>query len=299
MRFIIFSDSKGKKNGINEKVLKEIMNETCKLDPEPEFIVMCGDTVAGSCKEEVLTFQLNRLRNLIEKYHPDKPLIPVVGNHEVNIEPIDDRFEKIFSTIYSDLKPSEFLDEYNKTVYYIDFDDTRIIVLNAFHYGSTHKIDKVQLNWFEKKVSEYKKNKLVFVHSPAFPTGAHLGHCLDLYPEYRDYFWKIIDKYDIDIVFSGHEHNYSRRIINNSFNNGKFAYEREIIQVIAGGGGEKLRDKYKSKQGVIVPPIAIYHFLVVDIDSDCIKVCAISSKGKKLDEFKIDKTFFNFKKIPI
>ncbi|NFG61300.1 metallophosphoesterase [Clostridium sp. CMCC3677] len=292
MRFIIFSDSKGKKNGINEKVLKEIMNETCKLDPEPEFIVMCGDTVAGSCKEEVLTFQLNRLRNLIEKYHPDKPLIPVVGNHEVNIEPIDDRFEKIFSTIYSDLKPSEFLDEYNKTVYYIDFDDTRIIVLNAFHYGSTHKIDKVQLNWFEKKVSEYKKNKLVFVHSPAFPTGAHLGHCLDLYPEYRDYFWKIIDKYDIDIVFSGHEHNYSRRIINNSFNNGKFAYEREIIQVIAGGGGEKLRDKYKSKQGVIVPPIAIYHFLVVDIDSDCIKVCAISSKGKKLDEFKIDKTFF-------
>ena len=75
MRFIIFSDSKGKKNGINEKVLKEIMNETCKLDPEPEFIVMCGDTVAGSCKEEVLTFQLNRLRNLIEKYHPDKPLI--------------------------------------------------------------------------------------------------------------------------------------------------------------------------------------------------------------------------------
>ncbi|WP_252228969.1 metallophosphoesterase [Clostridium sp. ZBS15] len=292
MRFIIFSDSKGKKNGINEKVLKEIMNETCKLDPEPEFIVMCGDTVAGSCKEEVLTFQLNRLRNLIEKYHPDKPLIPVVGNHEVNIEPIDDRFEKIFSTIYSDLKPSEFLDEYNKTVYYIDFDDTRIIVLNAFHYGSTHKIDKVQLNWFEKKVSEYKKNKLVFVHSPAFPTGAHLGHCLDLYPEYRDYFWKIIDKYDIDIVFSGHEHNYSRRIINNSFNNGKFAYEREIIQVIAGGGGEKLRDKYKSKQGVIVPPIAIYHFLVVDIDSDYIKVCAISSKGKKLDEFKIDKTFF-------
>ncbi|MBW6409367.1 metallophosphoesterase family protein [Clostridium weizhouense] len=292
MRFIIFGDSKGKKNGINEKVLKEIMSQTCKLDPEPEFIVMCGDTVAGSCKEEVLTFQLNQLRNLIEKYHPDKPLIPVVGNHEVNIEPIDDKFEKIFSNVYNDLNPSEFLDGYNKTVYYIDFDDTRIIVLNAFHYGSTHKIDKVQFKWFEEKASEYKKNKFVFVHSPAFPTGAHLGHCLDLYPEDRDCFWRIIDKYDIDIVFSGHEHNYSRRIINNSFSNELFAYKKDVIQVIAGGGGEKLRDKYKSKQGVIVPPIAVYHFLVVDIYSASIKVCAISSKGKKLDEFKIDKTSY-------
>ena len=95
----------------------------------------------------------------------------------------------------------------------MDFGNTRLIVLNAFHYGSIHKIDKDQLNWFEEKASEYKKNKLVFIHSPAFPTGAHLGHCLDLYPEDRDVFWKVVDKCGIDIVFSGHEHNYSRRII--------------------------------------------------------------------------------------
>ena len=293
MRFIVFGDSKGKKNGINEKVLKSIMNETCKLKPEPQFIVMCGDTVAGGCKEEILSFQLNRLRSIIEKYHPNKPLIPVVGNHEVNIEPTDDRFEKVFSRFYNDLNPDEFLDGYNKTVYYMDFGDTRLIVLNAFHYGSTHKIGKDQLNWFEAKASQCKKNKLVFIHSPAFPTGAHLGHCLDLYPEYRDDFWKIVDKYGIDIVFSGHEHNYSRRIIDNSFSTTKYSYKRSINQVIAGGGGEKLRDKYKSKDGIVVAPIDVYHFLVVDVETDYINVCAISSKGKKIDEFKIDKTCDN------
>jgi len=290
MRFIVFGDSKGKENGINEKVLKTILNETCKLNPESEFIVMCGDTVAGNCKEEILTFQLNRLRSIIEKYHPNKSLIPVIGNHEVNIEPTDDRFEKVFSSVYIDLNPDEFLEGYNKTVYYMDFDDTRLIILNAFHYGSTHKIDKVQLNWFEEKASECKKNKLVFIHSPAFPTGAHLGHCLDLYPEYRDSFWKVVDKCDVDIVFSGHEHNYSRRIIDSSFSNENSCYKKRINQVIAGGGGEKLRDKYKSKKGIVVSPIDVYHFLVVDVETDYIKVCAISSKGKKLDEFKIDKT---------
>lgn len=289
MRFLIFSDSKGKKNGINEKVLNTIMNETCKLKLQPEFIVMCGDTVAGSAKEEILALQLTKLRKIIERYYPNKPLVPVIGNHEVNIEPLDDRFEKIFSLVYNDLSPSGYLNSYNKTVYYIDIADVRLIILNAFHYGSTHKIDKDQLVWFEEKASEYKKNKFVFVHSPAFPTGAHLGHCLDLYPEYRDAFWKIVDKYSIDIVFSGHEHNYSRKVIDSSFSSENFCYERSINQVITGGGGEKLRDKYKSKKGVVIPPISIYHFLVVDVESNLIRVSAISSKGKKIDEFKIEK----------
>ncbi|GIM29118.1 hypothetical protein CPJCM30710_17840 [Clostridium polyendosporum] len=290
MRFIVLGDSKGKNYGINEKVLKRIMEESCKLNPSPQFIVMCGDTVAGSIKEEIFTIQLKRLRMLIEKHHPAKPLIPVIGNHEVNIEPTDDRFEKIFSQVYDDLLIDDFLIGYNKTVYYMDFDDTRIIVLNAFHYGSLHRIDKEQLNWFEEKASECKKNKIVFVHSPAFPTGAHIGHCLDLYPEDRDAFWKVVDKCGVDIVFSGHEHNYSRRIIDSSFNKEKSYYKRSVYQVITGGGGEKLNHKYKSKEGVIIAPIDVYHFIIVDVEIDCIKVSAISLKGKTLDEFKIDKT---------
>ena len=162
MRFIVFSDSKGKKNGINEKILKAIMNETCKLNPEPQFIVMCGDTVHGSYKEKILALQLNSLRRLLEKYHPKKPLFPVISNHEVNIDPIDDRYEKIFSQVYNDLIPDNFLEGYNKTVYYIDFDDTRLIVLNSFHYGALHKIDKEQIKWFAEKASEIQEKQISF-----------------------------------------------------------------------------------------------------------------------------------------
>lgn len=291
MRFIVIGDTKGKEEyGINEKVLKQILEETCKLNPGPDFIVMCGDTVAGHSKGEVLAVQLKRLRMLLEKYHPGKLIIPVVGNHEVNIEPTDDRFEKVFSQIYSDLKPDGILQGYNKTVYYMDFYDTRLIVLNAFHYGATHRIDKVQLNWFEEKASEDKKNKIVIVHSPAFPTGAHFGHCLDSHPEDRDLFWRIVDKCGVDLVLSGHEHNYSRRLIDSCFDKEEFRCKNSIYQVITGGGGEKLKDKYKSKEGVVIAPINVYHFTIVDVESDCIKVSAISLKGKKLDEFKIDKT---------
>lgn len=280
MRFVILGDSKGKENGINKKILTKLLKETCKLTPTPQCIVLCGDNVAGSNLEEVLADQLQSLRNLIEKYHPSKPLIPVIGNHEVNNEPRDDRYERIFSRIYGDMLPSTCLDGYNKTVFYSDYENVRFIILNAFHFEETNRIVKKQLSWFKEVASANIKNKIVFVHSPAFPTGAHFGHCLDLYSEHRDAFWKIVQDCNIDIVFSGHEHNYSRRKIENK----KITY-----QVITGGSGEKLRDKFKDKEGVIIAPIAKYHFVIVDIVSNGIAVSAISSEGKLLDKFKIDK----------
>lgn len=280
MRFLIFNDSKGKDNGINKIILEKLLKESCKLMPKPDYIVLGGDNIAGSKIENELLCQFENLRNLIKKYYFGIPLIPIIGNHEVNNEPNDDKYEKIFSRIYNDILPNTCLEDYNKTVFYVDSEDVRLIVLNSFHFNEIHKIVEGQLSWFEKVASANIKNKLVFVHSPAFPTGAHYGHCLDLYSEERDAFWKIVENCNIDIVFSGHEHNYSRRIIQS---------EKPIYQIITGGSGEKLRDKFRDKKGVIVAPIAKYHFVIVDVIENRIEVSAISSKGKLLDKFKIEK----------
>lgn len=280
MRFIILSDSKGKQNGINKKILIKLLEKTSKLTPAPDCIVLCGDNVAGSSMEEMLAEQLQNLRDLIQKYHRETPLIPVIGNHEVNNEPKDDRYEITFSKIYNDMLPNMHLDGYNKTVFYFDYEDIRFIILNAFHFGEINRIINKQLSWFEKAASTDIKNKIVFVHSPAFPTGAHSGHCLDLYPKDRDAFLKIAQDCNIDIIFSGHEHNYSRRKIDG---------RKAIYQVITGGSGEKLSDKFKDKKGVITAPIAKYHFVLVDVTSKGIDVSAISSNGKLLDKFIIDK----------
>lgn len=280
MRFLIFSDCKGKNNGINKDILEKLLKESCKLIPKPNCIVLGGDNIAGSKIEPELVYQFQNLRNLINKYYSKTPLIPVIGNHEVNNEPKDDKYEKIFSRIYDDMLPNTCLEDYNNTVFYVDYEDVRLIVLNSFHFNEIHKITERQLSWFEKAASADVKNKFVFLHSPAFPTGAHYGHCLDLYPGERDAFWNIVQNSNIDIVFSGHEHNYSRRVIES---------EKCLYQIITGGSGEKLRDKFKDKKGVIVAPIAIYHFVIVDVVENGIEVSAISCKGKLLDKFKIEK----------
>lgn len=283
MRFIVFGDSKGKDKGINKKVLHSIMKSCSKLNPKPEFLIVCGDSVAGSKNEEALYKQLCDFKSIIELYHGKKVILPIVGNHEVNIFPQDDRYEKILYAFYNNIIPDiNSLDEYNKTVYYIDFDNTRLIMLNSFHYEEVNKISTKQLNWLEEVSANCNKNKLLFIHSPAFPTGAHYGHCLDLYPDNRDRFWNTVEKCNINIVFSGHEHNYSRRLIKTPFN------PKGIYQIITGGGGEKLRDKYISKEGVVVAPVAVYHYLIVDIDYNSITICAITPKGRILDKFNID-----------
>lgn len=283
MRFIIWGDSKGKENGINKKVLTCIMNRISKLDPKPDFMVMLGDTVKGSLNEELFNNQLIDLNNIINKYTPEIKLLPVIGNHEVNIMPEDDHFEKIVSNFYCQLNPTSSLKNYNNTVYFKDFNNIRIIVLNSHHPNEIHQICASQLSWLENITSDCNKKKLLFVHSPLFPTGAHIGHCLDQYPEKRNTLLKTLEKCNIDIVFCGHEHNYSRRIIKTNYDNSNTG----IYQIITGGVGEKLRDKYKSKKDVVVPPIAQFHFLVADYIENKLKICAISSKGKILDSFTI------------
>lgn len=41
MKFIIFGDTKGKDNGINKKVLNNLLKSSKKYAPSPDFIVIC------------------------------------------------------------------------------------------------------------------------------------------------------------------------------------------------------------------------------------------------------------------
>jgi 3',5'-cyclic-AMP phosphodiesterase len=58
MKFLILSYSKGKENGINKKILIKLLDESCKLAPKADFIVLGGDNIAGSSIDNILANQL-------------------------------------------------------------------------------------------------------------------------------------------------------------------------------------------------------------------------------------------------
>lgn len=287
LRFVVLADSRGSDNGVNSAVVDKILQQIKTLSPQPAFAVMPGDLTGGSISYSGTKSQLSYFKQIITKYYPVQFFYPGIGNHEMIA---GEYGEKAFSDTFSEFS-ANFLDEYNKTSYYFDAGDTRIFMLNSDHQGETHRITGKQLDWLKSSIDPSKKHNIFLLHEPPYPTGAEAGNSLDKYPSERDAFWQIVDSSNGPIVFCGHEHNYSRRLIDKGFDEEiggtSFNFNKQIFQVITGGFGAPLYTQYTNTRNMVVPPIPQYHFTVVDIDKSGIKIQAINIDGKVIDSFQI------------
>lgn len=286
-RLIVMADARGEDEEKNEKFVRRIMEKVIKFHPQPNYIVFVGDLVLGSKKPHRVKERLEYFKQVIKEYYPIEFFLPAVGNHELNYD-AQDR-EITFSRVFSEFKATNFLEGYNRTVYYLDFHNTRLIVLNPYHSGENSQITKAQLEWFKYISAQPKMHKIVFIHTPPFPTGHHLDSSLDVYTEKRNLFWDVVDKNKIDMVFCGHEHNYSRREINKSFNHKNFNFISSVMQIVSGGAGGSLNNTYKDRRGVVTPPIPKHHYVIVDIYEKIINLTAITLDGKIIDKFLLKK----------
>lgn len=286
LRFVVIADSRGSDKGVNSTVMKKILEEMKKLSPQPEFAIMPGDLIDGSTNYSGTKAQLDYFKQIVTQFYPVQFFYPGFGNHEMRAGKDG---EKAFSEVFTDFK-ANFLAGYNRTAYYFDTGDTRLFMLNSDHPDEMHKITGNQLEWLKSNIDPSQKHNIFLMHEPPYPTGAEAGYSLDKYPSSRDAFWKVVDDSNGSIVFCGHEHNYSRRLVDKSFNekiNGtSFDFNKQINQVITGGFGAPLYTKYTNKKNMAVPPIPQYHFTVVDIGDNGIKVQAISIEGKIIDSFQ-------------
>ncbi len=287
LRFIVLADSRGSDNGVNSTVVKKILQEVKKLSPQPEFAIMPGDLTDGSRNYSGIKAQLGYFKQIITQFYPEQFFYPGIGNHEMIA---GKNGEKAFSEIFSEFS-ADFLDGYNKTSYYFDAGDTRLFMLNSDHPGETHKITGKQLEWLQSNIDPSKKRNIFLTHEPPYPTGAEAGYSLDKYPSARDAFWEVVDSSNSPIVFCGHEHNYSRRLIDKSFNEKidgiSYNFDKQVFQIISGGFGAPLYTQYTSKKNMVVPPIPEYHFTIVDIDDNNVQIQAINIDGKIIDSFQI------------
>lgn len=290
-RFVVISDTRGssKSGTIIAEEFSQILNQIKKLKPQPAYIVFPGDLVVGSRKVDQLKSQLESWKCLVSSYYPIERVLPTVGNHEVGSNPKKEDREKAFASVFTEFQPDEWLEGYNRTVYYKDIGTTRLILLNTYHYGEGLQITGAQLEWLKKVACGPQRHTFVAIHAPAYPTGAHLNSSLDLHPEKRDEFWKVIDENNIDVVFTGHEHNYSRTCVDSSFSTKDTQFKNKINQVVAGSAGAGVTNIYLSEKGVIVPPIPVMHFVVVDIMNGDVIVKAISIEGETIDEFVVER----------
>ena len=282
-RFIVMGDIHG-----NLQETQTILSRVTTLSPQPRFLFLVGDIIeSGFLEYSDLTSTFRSLKSTLASFYPISSYYPGIGNHETDNTNPKSQGEKAFHDIFTEFAVNDQLANYNKTVYSVDYDNSRFIMLNSNHVGNSlnRLVDQEQRKWLVNQLTG-KTHYFIFVHTPPFPTGSHVGSSLDQNPADRDVFCQILDKANVTMIFSGHEHNYTRRHIDSALNP---LYHNKIYQVITGGSGANLKNVYRSKENVDVPPVAAHHFTVVDVSGNNVTVHAYKDDGTLIDNFSVSR----------
>jgi len=244
--FIVLGDNRSG-DDIYRKLISQAMART------PAFIVNTGDLIAtpGSKEDWTRFWEMSKPISV--------PYFLTVGNHDANPKVLGS--EKIYK---------EQVDLPGNELYYsFVAGNSLFVVLDSCLDDQEKKITGEQYTWLEKVLaSSEKRHKFVFLHHPLYTdpgTGHHAGDSLDKHPVDRDRLEALLVKYKVEAVFTGHEHMYQRKTVDN------------ITHVITGGGGAPLY--MKDENG------GFNHYILVTVDNGKASAEVIDISGKIRDRF--------------
>lgn len=239
--FVVLGDNKSGYN-IYKKLISLFMQR------QPDFVINTGDLIVHpGNRDQWATFKSNSKPINV-------PYFLVVGNHDID----DKKSEQIWKQ-EADLPGNELY--YSWTVR-----DSLFVVLDSCDVNNDKKIVGAQLAWLKRTLNPNKyKHQFVFLHHPLYLTkGAfHYGKSLDKYPILRNELQVLFAKKKVDIVFTGHEHAYYKKIVD------------DVWHITTGGGGARLYGKTFS------------HFVIVHVEGPRMELKVIDRDGVMRDNIVI------------
>ncbi len=295
-KFIVYGDSRTLTK-VHEHLIELMVPE------KPDFIANVGDVVGhGSSLEQWIDMHLYPIRHI----SGDVPMYISIGNHEYggfegNVPPFERRVHNPLTSTGS-------------TEYYYSFDygNAHFIFLDPNEYefpdGDGILPESQQYRWFVSDLKKARKHAewiFVFMHQPPY-SECWSGGYYDGEPPLRKYIVPIMEAEKVDIVFSGHTHDYERGLPHPPYDP-KTGHGNNVVYVITGGGGADLDNhKYRDWEQIDLPDHPAhpdsnefdggkyyqFHYVVVEIDGKKLKYKAVKmngdgSYGGILDSFEL------------
>jgi len=138
-------------------------------------------------------------------------------------------------------------------------------------------MDQDQQRWLEDELSKSNsKWKIAYFHHPIYSSGGRHGSEVDL----RSIVEPLFIKYNLNVVFAGHEHFYER------------LKPQKGISYFTAGGSAKLREgDIASNSSMTAKGFDTEQsFMLVEIDGDVLRFQTISRRGKTVDSGEIRRT---------
>ena len=299
IKIIVYGDNRSYPK-VHENLVKMMANENADL------ILNVGD---------VVTKGSNRMEWIDEYFYPLRfvsgttPTYISIGNHEYggySDTRIVPPFEKYVNNPLNSIGSTEYF-------YSVDYGNSHFIFLDPnkanFEEGEGITIGSQQYNWFLKDLKDANKNSewiFTLMHQPPY-SEAWSGGYYDGEPILRKYIVPIMEANNVDMVLSGHTHDYERGLPHPPYNpvTGK---GNNVTYVITGGGGSNLDNhKYFEWDQIDFPDHKAttnndetdegeyyeYHYVIIEINGKLLKFTAKKmngdgSYGGILDEFKLE-----------
>jgi acid phosphatase type 7 len=255
--FVLLGDSRAEFEGIGAGY-PELLARLGKENPLPSFVLDSGDFTNFSQPAEWFQW-LKAGQGSSEKL----PRMTAFGNHEW-----------VAQTYYSLMNLPE---ENDGKWYSLRYGPLLIMALNT---GLGHgTLDKAQIPYVEKILSESDAPwKLVFFHMGPYNAGNHNGKSVT--QEIRDQWVPLFEKYGVDLVVSGHDHNYQR--FGNLREGAKVGPGEGPFYLISGGAGAPLYSaRTESADYQLLDAngfVKTEHYILATLDGDSLKL-----EAKKLD----------------
>jgi 3',5'-cyclic AMP phosphodiesterase CpdA len=144
----------------------------------------------------------------------------------------------------------------------------------AFFLLDSTWINRAQTRWLARSLAASTASwKIVAFHHPAFSCGVYRGD-----RRVRRRWVPLFERHDVDLVLSGHDHNYQR-----------FGPRRGVTYLVHGGGGARLYDLERCPAGFPrrVEARKVHGWLYVRADNEALRVQAVGRRGRFLDRFRI------------
>lgn len=256
--FVVFGDNRPKDDYSPqpEEFLKIL--ELIK-DYNPDFAFDTGDIIyGGTANKETIEKQFLDFLEAISILNCKFYIAP--GNHDANNKTSREYFKN-------------FINNGEKTYYYLEYEDVYFIVLDAYE-EKWGQIVGSQLLWLEDLLKVLKEKKVfVFLHPPVYSilnpeciTDGSL-HVAFSDIENQNYLRYLFNEFKVDGVFSGHDHLFNRQ---------KISHTTYIITGCSGAYPYVSEDEG-----------GFYHFLIIEIKNNNWICKVIDVDGKPVEEVTI------------
>jgi len=198
------------------------------------------------------------------------PLYPSLGNHDIlNADGNPPGQPYLDAFVLPEVESGSGTERY----YSFDYANAHFIALDVV--SSDYLVGSDQYLWLENDLAATDKLwKFVFFHYPAYSGNVNPGH--GSFPDIQSALSPLFEQYGVDMVFTGHSHNYERT---KPITEGSISLDGVTYVVTGGGGGLREFDANLVPQWWTTSLQSAYHLTKITIDGDYLGLKAVKPDG--------------------